>query len=50
MVEMSKFEEQEDSEDEMLLMQDLEQDEDGNGLYEHFRFVVDKGLTLLRVD
>lgn len=50
MVEMSKFEEQEDSEDEMLLMQDLEQDEDGNGLYEHFRFVADKGQTLLRVD
>ncbi|MBE6319188.1 MAG: RluA family pseudouridine synthase [Bacteroidales bacterium] len=47
---MSKFEEQEDSEDEMLLMQDLEQDEDGNGLYEHFRFVADKGQTLLRVD
>ncbi len=50
MDEMSKFEEQEDSEDEMLLMQDLEQDEDGNGLYEHFRFVADKGQTLLRVD
>ncbi len=28
--------------------EDLE--EDGNGLYEHFRFVADKGQTLLRVD
>ncbi len=27
-----------------------EDTDDGNGLYEHFRFVADKGQTLLRVD
>ncbi|MDE5836455.1 MAG: RNA pseudouridine synthase, partial [Paramuribaculum sp.] len=29
---------------------DLDQEDDGSGLYEHFRFVADKGQQLLRVD
>ena len=40
---------EEDFED-AALDTELEQEDDGNGLYEHFRFVADKGQTLLRVD
>ena len=40
---------EEDFED-AALDTELEQEDDGNGLYEHFRFVADKGQPLLRVD
>ena len=36
--------------DDIQEFQDLEPGDDGNGMYEHFRFVADKGQTLLRVD
>ena len=36
--------------DEMQLLPEVEPGDDGNGMYEHFRFVADKGQTLLRVD
>ena len=42
--------EQEDFDDEMQLLSDVEPGDDGNGMYEHFRFVAEKGQTLLRVD
>ena len=42
--------EQEDIDDEMQLLSDVEPGDDGNGMYEHFRFVAEKGQTLLRVD
>ena len=29
---------------------DMPEQEDSNGLYEHFKFVADKGQQLLRVD
>ena len=40
----------EDIDDEMQLLPEIEPGDDGNGMYEHFRFVADKGQTLLRVD
>ena len=42
--------EQEDFDDEMQLLPEVEPGDDGNGMYEHFRFVAEKGQTLLRVD
>lgn len=39
----------EDQPDSLASIEDDEED-DGNGLYEHFRFVADKGQQLLRVD
>lgn len=40
----------EEIDDEMQLLPELEPGDDGNGMYEHFRFVAEKGQTLLRVD
>ncbi len=40
----------EDIDDEMQLLPEIEPGDDGNGMYEHFRFVADKGQALLRVD
>lgn len=40
----------EELDDEMQLLPELEPGDDGNGMYEHFRFVAEKGQTLLRVD
>lgn len=40
----------EELDDEMQLLPDVEPGDDGNGMYEHFRFVAEKGQTLLRVD
>lgn len=40
----------EEIDDEMQLLPELEPGDDGNGIYEHFRFVAEKGQTLLRVD
>ncbi len=42
--------EQDDLDDEMQLLSDVEPGDDGNGMYEHFRFVAEKGQALLRVD
>ena len=36
--------------DSLAPLDDVETEDDGNGLYEHFRFVADKGQQLLRVD
>ena len=36
--------------DSLAPLDDDETEDDGNGLYEHFRFVADKGQQLLRVD
>lgn len=41
---------QNEVDDESQLLQELESGDDGNGMFEHFRFVADKGQTLLRVD
>ena len=40
----------EELDDEMQLLPEIEPGDDGNGMYEHFRFVAEKGQTLLRVD
>ncbi len=39
-----------DIDDEMSLLSDEESGDDGNEMYEHFRFEAEKGQTLLRVD
>lgn len=44
------FSENEEFDDEMQLLPEVELGDDGNGMYEHFRFVAEKGQTLLRVD
>lgn len=41
---------QDEIEDDMLSLQEVEPGDDGSGMFEHFRFVADKGQTLLRVD
>lgn len=47
---MDFIEQHDDLDDEMQLLSDVEPGDDGNGMYEHFRFEADKGQTLLRVD
>ena len=41
---------QDEIEDDMLSLQEVEPGDDGSGMFEHYRFVADKGQTLLRVD
>jgi len=41
---------QDEIEDDMLSLQEVEPGDDGSGMFEHFRFVADKGQALLRVD